>query len=145
MEKEGINTIFFSIKRHQELFQEAIAIAYAYLEEKLFRHIEPQEKSLLWNSELEKVTFFRELVTTAHSVLLDKFLESAAFSEWNRYCLKALKKSKHTQELFLLIAIYESLWCSHSKFFEEGEGGMPNAYIAFLKNCALLHSEIIFT
>lgn len=144
MQKEGISTVFFALKRHPELFQEAVTIAYAYLENGLFAHIEPQEKSLLWNSELEKLSFFRELVTTSHSLLLDRFVLSPVFAEWNRYCLKALKKSKQTQELFLLIAIYESLWCSHLKSFEEGEA-MPNAFISFLKNCALMHSEIVFT
>lgn len=42
--------MFFAIKRHGQLFQEVISICYAYLEDKLFKHIEPQEKSLLWNN-----------------------------------------------------------------------------------------------
>jgi hypothetical protein len=39
-------------------------------------------------------------------VFLEQFLKSEAFEEWNRHCMKALKKTKNTQECLLLIAIY---------------------------------------
>lgn len=58
--------------------------------------------------------------------------------------MKALKKTKNIQECFLLIAIYEGLWCSRPSAFSDIPE-RPNTFVTFLKNCALQPSEILFT
>lgn len=58
--------------------------------------------------------------------------------------MKALKKTKNTQECLLLIAIYEGLWCARPSAFPDIPE-RPNAFVAFLKSCALQQSEILFT
>jgi len=48
MEGDGLDTLFFSIKRHPMFFSTTLSIAYAFMEEKLFPHLAPSDKSLLW-------------------------------------------------------------------------------------------------
>lgn len=72
-------------------------------------------------------------------------MESSVFEEWNKYCLKALRKTKSTQEILTLMSLYEFLWSNRPKFVEDSPTSIPNAFITFLKNCASMPSEIIFT
>jgi hypothetical protein len=95
MEREGFDTIFFSIKRHPPLLAQSLAIAYAYMDDKLFARLQPEDKSLLWNSEGERLSFYRQLFDDSHPDLLQKFMADPVFDEWNKVCIRALKRT-HT-------------------------------------------------
>ena len=41
VKSEGINTIFFAMKRHLHLFEELFAFVYTILDEELFKYIQP--------------------------------------------------------------------------------------------------------
>ena len=52
IQTEGINTLFFCIKKHANLANFVYTICFNYLDDEFFKYIHLSEKSVLWNSEL---------------------------------------------------------------------------------------------
>lgn len=110
MKEEGLNTIFFAIKRHPEIFDQLISFTYSSLEEAFFPFLEPVDKSLLWESDATKVDFFANLMLALSPDAVAKFIEEKTFALWVKYLLKMMKKAKATSECTALISALSWLW-----------------------------------
>ncbi len=51
VKNEGINTLFFSIKKQPLLMANIIEICYSYLDDEFFKFIQLSEKSILWGTD----------------------------------------------------------------------------------------------
>lgn len=62
LQNEGLSTIFFAMRKHPALTGALLALSYEYLGEDFFPQIQLTEKSVLWNCEREKYSFFLVLL-----------------------------------------------------------------------------------
>jgi hypothetical protein len=90
------------------------------------------------------MTFYKDFIIDGHPEMLGKYLESPVFDDWNKYCLKVMKKVKSGQEMCDLMSIYEELWTNHLKIFESNDQNLPNSFITFLKACSMADGELVF-
>ena len=54
--------MFFGLKRHNQYFQEIINLAYTFLNEEMFNFIQPLDKSIMWDNDIEKLYFFKNFL-----------------------------------------------------------------------------------
>ena len=130
---EGINTLFFSIKKHPLLLGSIITICYNYLDDEFFQHIRLSEKSILWTTEKEKFIFYKQFITEAAPEIIEKFAISGQFEEWNRLMVRTMKKSKDQQEWLLMIAVMEEQWNKLGSKFEQSDLGLATIFLNFVK------------
>ena len=107
--------------------------------------MDPVEKSLLWDSDSAKINFLANFMQALPEKGVDDFFNSKGFSLWVKYLLKMMKRAKSAPECTALISVMGWMWQKRLEDFEGHESGLPNAFLAFLKNCSLHQSEIVFT
>jgi hypothetical protein len=144
IKNEGINTLFFSIKKQPQLLGSILEICYCYLDDEFFKFIQLSEKSILWSTDREKLIFYKNFVEEASKEILEKFIITNFFDEWNRMFLKTMKKSKDNFETILLIEIMEVEWSKLGTKYEQHDLGIANQFINFLKGALTTESELLF-
>ena len=50
VETEGVNTLFFCVKKYPTLAGMVYSICYNFLDDDFFKYVQLSEKSILWNS-----------------------------------------------------------------------------------------------
>lgn len=121
-----------------------IEICYSYLDDEFFKFIQLSEKSILWSTDREKLVFYKNFAEETSTTVLEKFMISNYFDEWNRMMLKVMKKTKDNYETLLLIAIMEVQWSKLAYKFEQHDLAMANNFINFLKTVLASESELLF-
>ena len=77
------------------------------MDDEFFHFIQLSEKSILWSTDREKLVFYKNFAEEAPTAVLEKFVITNFFDEWNRMFVKTMKKTKDSYEITLLIAIME--------------------------------------
>ncbi len=144
MKNEGINTLFFAIKKQPLLTAPIIEICYSYLDDEFFQFIQLSEKSILWSTDREKLIFYKNFAEEAPAGVLEKFAVTGYFEEWNRMLVKSMKRSKDSYEMTLLMAIMEVQWDKLGSRFEQHDLTLANQLLNFLKNALAADTELLF-
>ena len=94
MRDDGINTLFFGMKRHPDLFQQILKFISEIIGQQLFPLIEPIDKSVLWANDKEKIKFYYTFLCCFGNENLIKFEKTPCCANWYKFCVKIAKKSK---------------------------------------------------